>query len=68
MKKITALFLTIALALLSGCSSPAARHDVRVDRRYDHAENTAGRVEARHDNRYDRRDDRHHRVETRYGY
>lgn len=66
--KTAILLLTITAALLAGCATPAGRHDARVDRRYDHVENTADRIDSRHANRYDRRGDRYDRVNTRYGY
>ncbi len=66
--KTAIVFRTATAAFLAGCSTPAGRHDARVDRRYDHAENTADRVKGRHDNRTDRPTDRQDRVETRYGY
>lgn len=64
----TILLLALITTGLAGCASPQARHDSRVDRRYDRADRTEARVETRHDNRYDRRDSRRDRVDARYGY
>ena len=71
MKTVPALIAFASLATLvslTGCSSPSARHDARVDRRYDAVERSDTRVSNRQDNRYDRRSDRGDRVDARYGY
>lgn len=65
MKSILVL-VAAAAAFLSGCSSPAARHDYRVDRRVDRRDHVETRVDNRHDVRYDRRSDRYDRVNDRY--
>lgn len=70
-KTMKTSILTIGLASLltfTGCSSPQARHDVRVERRTDVVDHTGARIDNRQDNRYDRRTDRVDRVDTRYGY
>lgn len=66
--KVTITLLVTAAAFLTGCATPAGRHNARVDRRYDHVDNRIDRGDGRVDNRYDRRGDRQDRVDTRYGY
>ncbi len=74
MKTIVPL-LPVALLLFSSCAGPAARHDARVDRRYDRrdrleyrADSADDRMTTRQNARYDRRADRQDRIDSRYDY
>jgi hypothetical protein len=48
---ILSLVALMAILAMTGCASPAVRHDYRVDNRIDHRDD-------RQDNRDDRRDSR----------
>ena len=66
--KITLLLILAAIILNSGCAGPAARHEARVDRRYDRRDRATTDYNAPYERRYDRRTDRAERVERRYNY